>query len=134
MKKDGSPKKEIARRAEQRCRLAAVTTWRRHFQEQPPPLSVDNSHYTQNPQQRVNERDVSQSIVEQLQAGRQRALERLSVDEINEKIRQLEQKFGYAPAITDAKKHQSPIAELASVAENSGETVDSEHTAFQPSH
>jgi hypothetical protein len=44
------------------------------------------------------ELDLSEAV-ERLQAARQRALERLSDDEINEQIRQLERKLGYAPAI-----------------------------------
>src|ERR1700686_3305810 len=51
------------------------------------------------------------AIVERLLAGRQRALDRLSKDEIEEQIRQLERKLGYAPAIDEGKTPQSSIAE-----------------------
>ena len=42
------------------------------------------------------ELDVSEALVEQLQAARQRALERLSDAELNERIEQLERELGMA--------------------------------------
>ncbi len=61
--------------------------------------------------QETIELDVSQGIVERLQAARRRELEGLSDEELEEQIRQLVQQLGYVPAIDEAKKPQSLLPE-----------------------
>lgn len=55
--------------------------------------------------------DASVAVVERLQAGRRRVLEGLSVEELEERIRQLARELGYVPAIEGAEKPQSLLAE-----------------------
>ncbi len=57
------------------------------------------------------ELDVSQGIVERLQAARRRELEGLSDEELEERIRQLVQQLGYVPANDEARKPQSLLTE-----------------------
>ena len=52
------------------------------------------------------ELDASEAVVERLQAGRRRVLEGLSVEELEQRIRQLAGELGYVPAI-EAEKTQS---------------------------
>jgi hypothetical protein len=66
------------------------------------------------------ELDPSEALVEQLQAARQRALERLSDDAINEQIRQLERELGYAPSIDEAQKRKSLSIEAGAVGASVG--------------